>query len=175
MNFTLALLITVSNILVTQGSFAQNSKAANSAAATLKAAPGQNLKGDVSFKGTDSGIEVSVNVSGLQPGAVHAMHIHENGKCDAPKFESAGGHFNPTKEPHAHPAAKQSHIGDLGNIVADKNGNAKLDLVMARAKFSDQTSPINKAVIVHAKPDDLRSQPSGEAGDRIACGVVTAK
>lgn len=161
-------------IAVLIGSAILLSASANAATAKLVTAPGQKIKGEIQFKDTSTGIEVSANVQGLAPGAVHAIHIHENGKCDGPSFESAGNHFNPTKEPHAHLAAKQHHLGDLGNIVADKNGTAKLDLVMSRAKFSDETSPLNKAVVVHAKPDDLRSQPSGEAGDRIACGIITA-
>lgn len=147
----------------------------NSAVATLKGAPGQKIKGDVSFKNSDLGVEVSIDVQQLKAGAVHAIHIHENGKCDEPKFESAGGHFNPTKEVHAHPEAKQHHIGDLGNITADKNGTAKKTLVISRAKFSDETSPVGKAVIIHKDADDLKSQPSGNAGDRIACGIVTIK
>lgn len=153
----------------------KDSKSAQKATASLEAAPEHPVKGTVTFSDSKEGTEVKIDVKGLKPDSVHAIHIHENGKCEKPKFESAGGHFNPTNEPHAHPGTKEHHLGDLGNIVADKDGNAKKDVLIRSAKLSGKNSPLGKAVILHEKADDLRSQPTGNAGGRIACGVITSK
>jgi Cu-Zn family superoxide dismutase len=85
---------------------------------------------------------------------------------------SAGGHFNPTGMPHAGPTAGKRHVGDLGNIEANEKGVAKVDLVDPALSFSGATSIIGRSLIVHAKPDDLKTPPAGNAGDRVACGVI---
>jgi Cu-Zn family superoxide dismutase len=135
--------------------------------------PTQNNKvtGTVVFTKVAGGIRVVADIQGLAPGE-HGFHIHEKGDCSAPDGASAGGHFNPTGMPHgAHNAAKR-HIGDLGNLVADASGKAHIDRIDALLAFEGETSIIGRGVIVHDKKDDLVSQPAGNAGPRIACGVI---
>jgi Cu-Zn family superoxide dismutase len=118
-------------------------------------------------------VKFSGTVSGLGPGTVHGIHIHEKGDCSAPDASSAGEHFNPLGHAHGAPDAN-SHVGDLGNITADAQGNAPLNITKAQASLvaGASTSIVGKSVVVHTKEDDLKSQPSGDSGDRIACGIV---
>lgn len=144
-----------------------------SAVAQLNPTQGSNAKGKVSFTKVDNGIRVVADISGLTPGK-HGFHIHEKGDCSAPDATSAGGHFNPYSTPHGAMNADQRHVGDFGNLVADEKGNAHADFVDVRISFQGLASILGKAVIVHAQPDDLVSQPSGNAGARVACGVIEA-
>ncbi len=136
----------------------------------------KNVIGEVKFKETGKGVQVVAEFSGLQPGSVHGFHIHENSKCEGPDFKSAGGHFNPKGRPHAGPGAHQHHLGDFGNIVANEKGIAKKELLIKNREINGLEVVMNKAVILHQNPDDLVSQPSGNSGDRLACGLIqTAK
>src|SRR5262249_32337872 len=100
-------------------------------------------------------------------------HVHQFGDCSATDASSAGAHFNPTNQPHAGPDAAARHEGDMGNVEADASGNAKLDYVDHQISLAnDAKSAIGRSVVVHAKPDDLKTQPSGDSGARIACGVI---
>ena len=111
-------------------------------------------------------------LTGLQPGQ-HGFHIHEFGDCsDVAKAASAGGHFNPTNHQHGAPDASDRHEGDLGNIEADAQGKAHVDITDKVLKLSGNESIIGHAVIVHEKADDLKTQPTGDAGGRLACGVI---
>jgi Cu-Zn family superoxide dismutase len=140
--------------------------------AVLHPTAGNKVSGTVTFTPVTGGVQVQAEIAGLTPGK-HGFHIHEFGDCSATDGSSAGGHFNPTNEPHAGPDAAKRHEGDMGNIEADASGKAKLDYVDHHMSLSnDQTSVIGRAVIVHAKADDLKSQPSGDAGARVACGVI---
>jgi superoxide dismutase, Cu-Zn family len=140
--------------------------------AVLHPTAGNKVSGTVTFTPVTGGVQVQAEMTGLSPGK-HGFHIHEFGDCSATDGSSAGGHFNPTNEPHAGPNAAKRHEGDMGNIEADASGKAKLDYVDHHMSLSnDQTSVIGRAVIVHAKADDLKSQPSGDAGARVACGVI---
>ena len=131
------------------------------------------VKGTVEFKETDDGIEVTANLEGLKKG-VHGFHIHEKGDCSAPDAKSAGGHFNPGNHKHGAPDAAEHHEGDLGNITADKDGKGTATLTIKGVTLGDgDTSIVGKGFIIHAKADDLKSQPVGNAGDRVACGVIT--
>ena len=112
-------------------------------------------------------------LSGLKEGS-HGFHIHEFGDCSAPDGTSAGGHFNPSGEPHAGPKDAARHTGDLGNVEAGKDGTATLEYVDAKAAFDGPNSILGRGVIVHEKVDDLKTQPTGNAGARLACGVVGA-
>ena len=133
----------------------------------------KTVKGTVEFKETDDGIEVTANLEGLKKG-VHGFHIHEKGDCSAPDAKSAGGHFNPGNHKHGAPDAAEHHEGDLGNITADKDGKGTATLTIKGVTLGDgDTSIVGKGFIIHAKADDLKSQPVGNAGDRVACGVIT--
>ena len=105
-------------------------------------------------------------------GGLHGFHVHEFGDCSSPDAMSTGGHFNPTGMPHAAPTAGKRHVGDLGNIEANADGVATLDIIDPAMTFAGPTSIIGRGLIVHAKADDLKSQPAGAAGDRVACGVI---
>lgn len=159
----------------------QASAASNAPAiAVLKAAPKQKVSGTVKFTPEANGMRVTADIKGLQPNSTHGFHIHEFGDCSASDFTSAGGHFNPNNAPHGAPSpdaspdastAEQHHIGDLGNLTTDKSGRAQLDQVFPHLnQGSDMIKGL--AVIVHTKADDLKSQPTGDAGGRIGCGVI---
>lgn len=121
-----------------------------------------------------TGIRVIAEFINL-PTGMHGIHIHENGDCSAPDASSAGGHFNPTDDPHADRSAEQRHMGDLGNMEADANNLASLDFHDTRLSLDSPESIVGKAVIVHATRDDLMTQPDGAAGERIACGVIESR
>jgi superoxide dismutase, Cu-Zn family len=141
------------------------------AVAVLHPTKGNSASGIVRFEGVMEGIHVVADLTGLTPGK-HGFHIHEYGDCSAEDGTSAGGHFNPEKMPHSSPSSKERHAGDLGNIEADKDGKAHLDYVDTMISFNGKNSIIGRGVIVHEKEDDLKTQPTGAAGSRVACGVI---
>lgn len=147
------------------------------AIAVLHPTAGSEVRGLVTFIELADGVRVDAEITGLTPGK-HGFHVHQFGDCasadgSTAPASAAGDHFNPTNEPHAASDAVQRHVGDMGNIEADHAGVAKLTYIDHHLSLaSDERSIIGRAVIVHAKPDDLTSQPSGEAGERVACGVV---
>ena len=138
------------------------------AIAVLSSASGSQVSGTVTFTKSGNAVQVVAEVSGLTPGK-HGFHVHEFGDCSAADASSAGGHFNPTKDPHAGHDADQRHMGDLGNIEADASGKGRLEFADKKIKIEQI---IGKAVIVHEKADDLKTQPTGDAGGRVACGVI---
>ena len=129
------------------------------------------VAGTIHFRKDAGGVKVSGTVAGLAPGA-HGFHIHELGDCSAPDFTSAGAHFNPTGDPHGAPKDAKRHEGDLGNIEAKSDGSATIDYVDSKLGFTGAQSILGRGVIVHANPDDFKTQPTGNAGGRLACGVV---
>jgi Cu-Zn family superoxide dismutase len=141
------------------------------ATATLAAASGSKAAGTINFTKADGGLHVTGDITGLTPG-VHGFHLHEKGDCSAPDATSAGDHWNPGKQAHGAPTAAAHHAGDLGNITADASGKAHVDTTVKGIGLDGETSVIGHAVIVHGKADDLKTQPSGAAGPRVACGVV---
>jgi Cu-Zn family superoxide dismutase len=142
------------------------------AIAVLHPTEGNKVSGTVTFTEEADGVRVQADLTGLTPGK-HGFHVHEFGDCSAPDLASAGGHFNPTNKPHAGPDAAERHVGDMGNVEADTSGAAKLDYVDHEISLAnDQRSVVGRSVIVHAKADDLKSQPAGDSGARIACGVI---
>jgi Cu-Zn family superoxide dismutase len=141
------------------------------AVAYLKAANHTDVVGTVQFVPGAEGVRVIAHVMNLSPGH-HGFHVHEHGDLSAPDLSSAGGHYNPTHEPHAGPDADRRHVGDLGNLVADANGVATADRVDPRLSLEGAHSIIGRAVIIHADPDDFQSQPSGNAGNRVAGGII---
>ena len=142
------------------------------AIAVLHPTAGSKVSGTVTFTEVADGVQVQAEITGLTPGN-HGFHVHEFGDCSAPDVSSAGAHFNPTSKPHAGPDALERHVGDMGNVEADASGTAKLDYVDHQISLTnDQESVIGRSVVVHAKADDLKSQPAGDSGTRIACGVI---
>jgi superoxide dismutase, Cu-Zn family len=143
------------------------------AMATLDSTSGSTAKGVVHF--TDAGdgnVEVVADLTGVSPG-VHGFHIHEKGDCGN-NATNAGGHFNPTGMIHGAPDAVSHHAGDFGNVTADANGevHTRFTTHSISLKSGDTTYAVGHAVVLHANPDDLVSQPAGNAGPRIACGVI---
>jgi superoxide dismutase, Cu-Zn family len=150
----------------------EKSSAPLKAIAVLHPTAGNKVSGTVTFTQVADGVQVRAEISGLTPGT-HGFHVHEFGDCSAPDAMSAGAHFNPTNKPHAGPDAAERHVGDMGNVQADASGNAKLDYVDHDISLGkDSKSVIGRSVIVHAQRDDLKSQPAGDAGARVACGVI---
>ncbi len=135
---------------------------------------GSKAAGTVIFSKTKNGIQVVSTVTGVKPGK-HGIHIHENGDCSAADASSAGAHFNPTQAPHSGPSDFTRHVGDLGNITANKDGSGILTLEIPEIKgFLDWSPIIGRSVVLHEGADDLKTQPSGDSGGRIACGVISA-
>ncbi len=131
------------------------------------------VHGTVTFTKTEGGVRVQAELTGLSPGE-HGFHVHQYGDCSMMDGTCAGGHFNPTGAPHGGPDAPagQRHVGDFGNIKADASGKATYDRVDKLIALSGPHSIIGRSIIVHAGRDDLKSQPSGDAGARVACGVI---
>lgn len=165
------LLIALCGITLLAGCATNEPPKSQSAAAELKPTEGNKVTGRVAFAPTEKGLLVVAEVHGLTPGE-HGFHIHEFGDCSAPDASSAGGHYNPTTQPHAGPDQHKRHVGDLGNLVADENGDAYYERYDSVLTLTGENSIIGKSVIVHADPDDLHTQPTGNAGKRVACGVI---
>ena len=145
----------------------------NKAVCVLHPTENSDVRGIVTFTRSDSGIVVKAEVWGLPPGpGKHGFHIHEFGDCTSPDATSAGGHFNPEDKKHGAPWDEERHVGDLGNLTADKDGRAHLRMVDTVIRFSGHRSIIGKAVVIHEDEDDFTTQPTGDAGARVACGVI---
>jgi superoxide dismutase, Cu-Zn family len=141
------------------------------AIAVLHPTSGNNVAGTVTFTVSGNNVKVVADITGLAPGK-HGFHIHQFGDCSDPKAASAGDHFNPAHKQHGAPDASERHAGDLGNIEADASGKAHLELTDNVMRLTGSDSIIGHAVIVHEKADDLKTQPTGNAGGRLACGVI---
>ena len=141
----------------------------------LKALGDSGVSGTLTFTAAEGGVMISGEIAGLEPNTKHGFHVHEKGDCSSPDGKSAGGHFNPTAVDHGAIDGAPSHAGDLGNVEADASGVAKVAKLKAGASLTEgETAVLGRGVIVHAKEDDLTSQPTGAAGARIACGVIEA-
>lgn len=144
------------------------------ATAVMEPKSGSNVSGTVMFEEILEGtVRVTVDLKGV-PEGVHGFHVHEFGSCNSDDGSSAGGHFNPVGTPHAGPGDMMRHAGDMGNLVAGPDGTIRTSLTFTSFTLSPGvTSAAGLAVILHASRDDLTSQPTGDAGGRIACGIVT--
>lgn len=143
--------------------------------APLKATKGNKTFGEATFEQVGNKVRVVIFVQGLKPGQEHGLHIHEKGDCSSGDGMSAGGHFNPHGKPHGHPSGAQRHAGDLPSLKANKAGRANVQVdVDGITVTPGPSSIVGRAVIVHADPDDYKTQPTGNAGARLACGVITA-
>lgn len=147
---------------------------AKSARADLMSKSGSQVSGTVLFEDAQGGVRVRVKAKGL-PAGKHGFHIHAKGDCSSADGKSAAGHYNPGNTKHGGPdsPAGSRHPGDLGNLAADGSGNASLNHVFKGISILGGENPIaGRGVIIHAKADDLKSQPTGAAGGRLACGVI---
>lgn len=141
------------------------------AVAVLRSNPNYNVTGMVTFVQEGRGVRIIVDAAGFVPGK-HGIHIHEFGDISAPDFSSAGGHFNPKNAPHGTPADKERHIGDLGNVEADKSGRIKVSFLDSTISLTGVNSILGRSVIIKEKADDFTTQPSGGAGKRLAAGII---
>jgi Cu-Zn family superoxide dismutase len=142
------------------------------AAAKLAPTAGNQVTGSVTFTARGDRLVVSGQVSGLKPNAVHGLHIHEKGDCSSPDAMSAGDHFNPGSQPHGNPASSRHHAGDLPSLEADGNGTARISFQSMTLSLAGTSDVVGRAIVVHRDPDDYSSQPSGNSGPRLACGVI---
>lgn len=160
---------------------AMNSPSGNATAASsdqlvavMQPTAGRTTSGVVTFSTVDGGVKVVVDVSGLSPNGMHAIHVHQYGDVRSADGKSAGGHYNPAGHDHALPTEGTRHAGDLGNLTADYNGNAHYEITVTNITLNGKHNPIiGRGVIIHAKADD-GGQPTGNAGSRIAMGVIGA-
>jgi Cu-Zn family superoxide dismutase len=144
------------------------------ATAQLQSTKGSKAFGEATFEQAGDKVHVLVNVQGLKPGQQHGFHIHEAGDCSSGDGMGTKGHFNPMGKPHAQPGS--GHAGDLPALQADKSGRAKLDVMVDGITVAPgATGIVGRGLIVHADPDDYKTQPTGNAGARIACGVIRAE
>lgn len=144
-----------------------------SATAELAPTAGSSAGGSVRFVQKGDLVVAEASLTGLTPNGTHGFHIHETGDCSAPDASSAGGHFDPSGSPHGGPLGEVRHGGDLGNLKADANGHARALVQVAGISIDNGPDRIlGRAIVVHAGPDDLTSQPAGNSGARIACGVI---
>jgi superoxide dismutase, Cu-Zn family len=141
---------------------------------TLKNAKGETV-GTAAIASLQNGVKINLDVQGLPPGP-HAIHFHENGTCQTPSFETAGGHFAPHRKQHGFDSGGGPHAGDMSNFFVADNGSAKVEMVNTAVNFGKGSDSLLKtggtALIIHEKGDDYKTQPAGDAGGRLACGEI---
>jgi Cu-Zn family superoxide dismutase len=142
------------------------------AVADLEPTKGNEARGKVTFTQDGDTVRVNANVSGLKPGGQHGFHVHEKGDCSSGDGMSTGGHFNPGGAPHG-PQEAAHHSGDMPALVADSYGNASVSFTLKGVSLGTGSHDlVGKGLIVHRDPDDYKTQPTGNAGPRIACAVI---
>ncbi len=146
------------------------------AVVALEARSGSAVSGSVEFRQVGALVRAHVELSGLAPGSEHGLHVHDKGDCSAPDASSAGPHFNPGNAPHGRAGTGAHHAGDLPSVVADAKGSVRADLELSGLTLEPgPTSIVGHALVVHRDPDDFTTQPAGNAGPRVACGVIRLK
>ena len=152
--------------------FAKAADAPGQARAAIESRSGSTVTGMATFTEVPGGVKVVVHIEKAPPG-MHGLHIHEKGDCSDPEAKSAGGHFNPTGMPHAGPMDKEHHAGDLGNIEINSSGEGHLEITSSMLTVKPgPNSVVGRAIVFHQKADDLKTQPTGDAGGRLGCGVI---
>ena len=140
--------------------------------------PSGELRGTASLAQTAQGTSVTANITGLPPGS-YGIHLHAIGKCEAPGFTSAGGHFNPAMKQHGRDNPMGAHAGDLPNVTVGADGKGRVDYEIAGLRLAGGPDPLldadGAAVVLHAGPDDYKTDPAGNSGARIACGVLAGR
>lgn len=148
---------------------------ASQAAAELKDKDGKTV-GMASFRDTGNGLIVDVEVKELTPG-LHAVHVHTVGKCEGPAFTSAGGHFNPAQKKHGYKNPEGAHGGDMPNMLVAKDGSGRFEVLTDGMTLGSGPNSVfdsdGSALVIHVGVDDYTTDPTGNAGDRAACGVIT--
>jgi len=156
---------------------AQGTAPAAGASVQLAATKGHQVTGSLSIAPMGDGVHFTGSLQGLPPNAEFGFHVHEKGDCSAPDGSSAGGHFNPTSAEHGNPTSgTHHHAGDMLNIKSNGEGVAQVDTTAAGTTLhgNPPTDIMGKAIVVHEGPDDYTTQPSGNSGKRVACGVIGA-
>ena len=155
---------------------AQRARVADGARVELRNSEGKSVGVLTVSMNSGGGVQFTGKLTDLPPGP-HGVHIHENGKCEAPDFASAGGHFNPSGKQHGPQNPNGQHEGDIPNLLVQANGTAEVAFIADKATLTAGASSILKpggtSLVIHAGPDDLQTDPSGNSGARIACGVIT--
>jgi Cu-Zn family superoxide dismutase len=146
------------------------------AMAKLEPTKGNTAAGSAMFTQRGDMVTVTVNVSGLKPNGDHGFHVHEKGDCSSGDGMSTGGHFNPLAKPHAAHGAAEHHAGDLPSLKADATGSVDVKVMLHGVTLKEgPTAVVGRSLIVHAQPDDYKTQPTGNSGVRLACGVIVAR
>jgi Cu-Zn family superoxide dismutase len=161
-------------VALAAGAFAAGAGAQGMAHIDVKDATGKSVGMAMISPAKDGGVSIAIDFKGLPPGE-HALHFHMTAKCEAP-FTSAGGHFNPGMKKHGTQNPEGPHAGDMPNFTVAADGTAKTTVVNMYATLGTDANSIfsngGTALVIHAKPDDMKTDPSGNAGDRVACGVI---
>ncbi|HLW15512.1 MAG TPA: superoxide dismutase family protein [Flavobacteriaceae bacterium] len=168
--------VETSNLEATEMKASEIEKAEKKIVVAMHSSSNSNVQGEVVFTENNGFVKMQGEFSGLNPEGIHAIHLHEKADCSAADGSSAGGHWNPTDEKHGKwDAADGFHLGDIGNLKVDKNGNASITFETDEWCIDcadDRKNIIGKGIIVHKDKDDFTSQPTGNAGDRISCGEI---
>jgi Cu-Zn family superoxide dismutase len=144
--------------------------------ATLEPRSGSQVSGTVAFAERGGQVVAHVELGGLAPGSVHGFHVHEKGDCSAPDASTTGGHFNPTGSAHGRAGGAVHHLGDMPSLTADGAGRVRVDLELAGVTVAPgPDSIVGRSVVVHRDADDFTTQPAGNSGPKVACGVIVAR
>lgn len=153
---------------------AASQSTASHAQANLAGASGSLVSGRIELMPMGDGVHLAGTIGGLQPNSVHGIHVHEKGDCSAADASSAGGHFNPTGSAHGRAGSATHHAGDMDNVVAGADGTVSVNIHLAGVTLGGggANDIADRAIVVHGNADDYTSQPAGNSGPRVACGVI---